>query len=260
MSKPATLVLKFLWYLKTKLAYLAITVIIVLLGWVFILIGCNRVNDVITSSLLFSVGASLIAAGIVVFLDMWREVARDNLLSQVVRVFVDAGLRDVYRKRDLDKYDDQMKDAKHSVDIAGYTLNAWYESYADLVVRKVQENPSFRVRILMVAPKSSFSKHRAGQEGKSPESITDSFERIRGKFADCRNIEIRVVDTWLTTMVFRIDNVMYVGPHLYERPSKGTLTMELDKGGWLFEEYEREFAKLWERGISVSETESSSKA
>ena len=148
-----------------------------------------------------------------------------------------------------------MKDVRHIVDIAGYTLNAWYESYADLVVNKARENADFRVRILMVGCDSAFSTHRATQEGMSQASTRDSFNRIKNKFAGCSNIEIRTIDACLTTMVFRIDDVMYVGPHLYKRPSKGTLTMELERSGWLFQEYEEEFSKLWEFGKPVLDGE-----
>jgi hypothetical protein len=100
----------------------------------------------------------------------------------------------------------------------------------------------------MVDPESPFSVHRAEQEGKSAASVKDSYERIRKTFAQCKGTELRIVDTWLTSMIFRIDDAMYVGPHLFERPSKSTLTFELDAMGWLFVEFEREFGRLWERG------------
>ena len=208
MSNLLPLVLKVCRYLKDKLIHLLITAVIFLSGWILIFIGCNSDRTVITSSILFSIGASLIASAIVFGLDIWREFARASFLSRTVSVFVDAGLHDIYRKRDLDKYDGQMKDARHVVDIAGYTLNAWYESYADLVVNKAGENADFHVRILMVSCDSPFSTHRANQEGMSQTSTRDSFNRIKNKFAGCSNIEIRTIDACLTTMVFRIDDVM----------------------------------------------------
>jgi hypothetical protein len=30
-------------------------------------------------------------------------------------------------------------------------------------------------------------------------------------------VEIRTIDSWLTTMYFRIDENMYVGPHFYKK-------------------------------------------
>ena len=173
-------------------------------------------------------------------------------MSQVLRVLVDAGIRDVYPKRDLDRYDLQMERAQHVIDVAGYTLNAWYESYADLVEQKSHENSELRIRILLVKPDSIFSIHRAKLEGKSEASVKDSFERIKGKFAACSNVEIRMIDSWLTTMFFRIDENMYVGPHFYGKPSKGTLTLELESSGWLFREFEAEFNRMWNENSTVA--------
>jgi hypothetical protein len=226
--------------------------IILLLGYLFILWGCASVNSAIRSSIYISIGASLIASGIVLFLDVWRVLARESVVSQVLRVLVDAGVHDVYPKRDLDRYDLQMARAQHVIDVAGYTLNAWYESYADLVVQKSQENRELRVRILLVKPDSVFSIHRAKLEGKSEASVKDSFERIRGKFAACSNVEIRMIDSCLTTMLFRIDENMYVGPHFYGKPSKGTVTLELGSSGWLFREFDAEFGRMWNGSTAVA--------
>jgi len=250
MSNGVALLCKTARYLKGRLVYLLVNFVIFLAGYVFILLGCNSVENTVKSSILFSIGASLIASAIVVFLDIWREIARENVLSQAFNIIVDAGVRGVHRKRDLDKYDQQMEAAQHVIDIAGYTLNAWYESYAELVLEKARQNPGLRLRILMVDPRSPFSVHRANQEGKSEASTEDSYERIRSAFAECKGAELRVVDTPMTSMIFRVDDVMYVGPHLFERPSKSTLTFELDVSGWLFSEFHGEFDRLWEHGRS----------
>jgi hypothetical protein len=143
MDKGVMLLYKMIRYLKSRLVYLLINLTIFLAGYVFILLGCNSVENTVKSSILFSIGASLIASAIVVFLDIWREIARENLLSQAFSIIVDGGIRGVHRKRDLDKYDDQMKGAQHVIDIAGYTLNAWYESYSELVLEKAKERPDY---------------------------------------------------------------------------------------------------------------------
>ena len=52
-------------------------------------------------------------------------------------------------------------------------------------------------------------------------------------------------------MIYRIDNVMYVGPYFYGKSSKSTNTIKLDKEGWLFQEYKVEFEHMWEAGEVV---------
>jgi len=46
-------------------------------------------------------------------------------------------------------------------------------------------------------------------------------------------------------MIYRIDDIIFIGPHLYKRGSTTTVTLEIDNRGWLFREYEKEFEKLW---------------
>jgi hypothetical protein len=53
-------------------------------------------------------------------------------------------------------------------------------------------------------------------------------------------------------MLFRIDDTMYVGPHFFGKPSKGTVTLELEKSGWLFKEFEAEFNRMWDASSAVA--------
>lgn len=49
-------------------------------------------------------------------------------------------------------------------------------------------------------------------------------------------------------MIYRIDDVMYVGPYFYKMNSKATNTFKLKKKGWLFEKYQEEFNNMWLKG------------
>jgi len=37
----------------------------------------------------------------------------------------------------------------------------------------------------------------------------------------------------------------FVGPHFYKKQSKATLTMELKKNKWMYDEYQKEFDRMW---------------
>lgn len=66
------------------------------------------------------------------------------------------------------------------------------------------------------------------------------------------SVQMKLLASPLTTMIFRVDDKMFVGPHFYRKPSKATVTLELDKSGWFFGEYDREFSRLWDAANDVS--------
>lgn len=238
--------MKILKFFRDQIIYLLGNIVLFLLAFLFIFKGYNPNNTDQKNAVYLAIGTSLIAAGIVALLELWKDLSRNKMLERIKNVILDGGINYVFPKRDLDKYDHLMKNLKSRLDITGYSLNAFYESYADLLVEKNKEIPSMTVRMLVVNPESNVSKHRAELEGKSSKSVKDSVNRLKQKFGDVSNIKIRQINSPLTTMIFRIDETMFVGPHFYKKPSKSTLTIELVKDGWLYQEYEKEFEKLWQ--------------
>jgi len=227
------------------LLYFFVNLIIFCVGYIFILKGCSQDNNAQVNVVYISIGTSLIASGIVMFLELFREILKGQLFKRIYNIIFEGGLEFLYEKRDLDKYDSLMKNIKKKVDITGYTLNAFYESYSDLIIEKVKANPGIIIRIILVNPDSEFSKNRAKLENRKHESFKDSVERIKSSFHGYTNIKLRQIDSPLSTMIFRIDDIIFAGPHLHKKTSKSTLTMELNKKGWLFAEYEMEFERLW---------------
>jgi hypothetical protein len=232
-------------------AYVLVNVLIFFFAFLFIFKGYHHGDTGQRDALYLSIGSSLIAAGIVTVVDLWKELWRSKLLEKVSNIVFDAGIEHVYFKRDLDRYDDLMNKLSDRLDITGYTLNAFYESYADLLVEKLNTQPSLNVRILIVNPESDFARNRAKLEGKLRVSFRDSVERLKSRFASFDNVKLRQLDSPLSTMIFRIDNVMFAGPHFHKKPSKSTLTLELNHAGRLFDEYDKEFTRLWDSSIAV---------
>jgi len=242
---------KILKFFRDQIVYLLINLVIFLFAFLFIFIGYNPDNTDRKNAIYLAIGTSLIAAGIVGVFEFWKELSKNKMLEKINNVILEGGLDYIFRKRDLDKYDYLMRNLSSKLDITGYSLNAFYESYVDLIVEKVRQIPSINIRILVVSPESEFSKHRATLEGKSYESVKNSIDRLKKKFRSFKNINIKQINTPLTTMIFKIDNVMFVGPHFYKKPSKSTLTIELNRDGWLYEEFEKEFEKLWRDGTEL---------
>jgi len=243
--------MKILKFFRDQLIYLSINIVLFSLAFIFICKGYNPNNTDQKNAIYLAIGTSLIAAGIVALLELWKDLSKNKMLERINNIILDGGLDQVFPKRDLDKYDHLMNNLSSKLDITGYSLNAFYESYVDLIVEKVRQIPSINIRILVVSPESEFSKHRATLEGKSYESVKNSIDRLKKKFSSFENINIKQINTPLTTMIFKIDNVMFVGPHFYKKPSKSTLTIELNRDGWLYEEFEKEFEKLWRDGTEL---------
>ncbi|MBL7095586.1 hypothetical protein ISS22_16655 [candidate division KSB1 bacterium] len=231
-----------------KSLYLSINLLIFLAGYIFILKGYSNESQEFSKkgAILISIGTSLIAAGIVVFLDLWKEISKDRIFDKIKSLIIQGGLNKVYPKRDLDKYDDLMFNLKNNLDITGYSLVAFYDSYCELLITKVVKHNLLKIRILVVDPDSEFSKHRAVIEGNMPDIYKNNINRMIEKFSKYSNIQIKIISSPLTTMIFRIDNTIFVGPHFYKKSSKSTLTFEINKNGWIFDEYMYEFERMWE--------------
>lgn len=235
-------------YLKQKSLYLAINILIFLVGYIFISRGiCINKTSALTASIYISFGASLLASALIILLDLWKEFSKDKIFDKITNIIVEGGVVKIYKKRDIDKYDKLIQKLENNLDICGYSLNAFYESYYDILKLKIRKNKSLQVRILFVNPKTEFSKHRAALEGHTIEGVYEnSFQRLLDGFKECSdNVNIKIIDAPLTTMIFRLDNTMFIGPHLHRKTSKSTVTYELDSKGWLYEEYLNEFNTMW---------------
>lgn len=243
--------MKLLSYLSKNMKSLLFCVIFFCLAFIFIGIGYSGQDGIDRKSIYLSIGTSLMVAGIVTAFNQLKELAQSKIIKSIKNIIFDAGVEHIFPKRDLDKYDELMHNLSESLDIAGYTLNAFYESYSEILLERVSSNPNLCVRILVVDPESSFSKNRAEQEGKGIGSIQDSINRLKAGFGSISNIECRKIKAPLTTMLFRIDKTLFVGPHLHKKPSKATLTMELNEVGWLYDIYRKEFEDLWSDGKTL---------
>ena len=231
--------------------YFLINILIFCFGYISILESFRRSQEGAPNIILISIGTSLLASGIVMLLEAMREYLKESLFSKIKKIIYEGGLEALFKKRDLDRYDILMEKLSKKLDITGYTLNSFFDSYSDLLSNKAVNFPNLNIRILLVDPQSPFSEVRALIENRSKESFADSVDRIKTFVEKYKCIEMRLLSAPLSTMIFRIDDNMFVGPQFHKKTSKSTLTIELNKKGWLFEEYEDEFNRLWEDAKEV---------
>lgn len=236
---------------KKKLSYILINISALLLG------VCGALGSFWFEGnlalFLMSIGTALIAGALIAFLEIWRFASTNVIYAEIDDLVLDAGIERVYRKRDLDEYDALVKKAQ-SIDITGYSLRAFSQSYQDIIINSLSKNENFLLRMIVVSPDSEFSKNKEELEhnGMCRDVFRSSCEDLFAAFKGIPRVEIRVIDCALSTMIYRIDDVMYVGPQFVKEASKASFTMRIKRGGWVFSEYQEEFNKLWALGDDVT--------
>lgn len=211
---------------------------------VVLLIGCLLIG--LGSPVTLAVGTSLVASGIVGLLEiLHRYLVGEE--SHIVGLAEEAGLIGLYNRRDLERYHHLMANATDAIDICGYSLRSFFDSFRDVLLAKANEIPSFRARILLVDPSIKVSKAREKAEQVAHGTFQTAMQTLASTFANCTNIEIRLLSEPLTTMVFRIDDTMFIGPQFNSVPSRAAPTFEVvsTRNSWLFKTYAREFDELW---------------
>lgn len=87
-----------------------------------------------------------------------------------------------------------------------------------------------------------------GETIKAPQEklieYVDEINKIVAAKGEGANIQLKYYKSTPTTMIFRIDDVMFVGPYLHKRVSRNTCTFKLERGE-LYSQYEDHFEKLW---------------
>lgn len=225
------------------------TILLLVFGIILVWWGIDVHEQIVKNTVLLSIGTSLVAGGIVAILDLFRIASQEQVYNNIDNLIIKAGIDNVYEKRDLDEYDSLIKNARNSIDVLGYSLRAFYQSYKEILLEKSSKHPNFTVRILLIEPDSMSSRYRENNEdGKVTGIYKKSIDVIKEGFANCPNIKIRTIDIPIGNMIYRIDDTMYVGPYFYKRNSKSTHTIKLNKNGWLYEEYQQEFDKMWKDG------------
>ncbi len=205
----------------------------------------NYLKEGFFKVVVISISTSLTASAVIYFVDLFRSSAAKETNEKYFKIITQAGLIDIFQRRDLEIYHRLMNNIDRELDIVGYSLGSFYDSFNTLLLEKCNTNKKLSVRILIVDPASVFSKHREKLENNPEQMFKGQVQKILGKLKH-ENIKIRFISIPICNMVFRIDDDMFVGPHFYKQTSKSTLTIQLSKHGWLFDKYKTEFDQIWD--------------
>ncbi len=231
---------------KTKIIVL-INIIILLLG-ISLTIYAYFKND----SIILNIGAGLITSGIVAIfyliyphLDMEKDYLR----------FRKMGLIDIYQRRNLSQeYSELLETAEKKIEVLGLGLDHFREDNGAVI--KYKALAGVVVRMLVVKPGSQISSIRSYQENDlHGETIEIPLEKLKqyvisvNQEIDNLNrgtkIQMKFYDAVPSTMIFRIDDIMFFGPYLHKISSRNTITYKVEENSEIFKQYEKHFNDLW---------------
>lgn len=239
----------FKYIIYKKKTYLIGIIISLLIGIIVLMWGRSVESDSFVSTLLISIGTSIVAGVIVTFIDVLSKSFQDYMFVDINNIIDKAGISKIFFKRDLDEYDELIKGLSDSIDISGYSLRSFYQSYGDILIEKVSKNKKIKIRMLLVDPSTIFSQDMEELENGVPGDIyRSSINTMYQKFKGHTGIQIRTIKHSMGHMTYRIDDVMYVGPFFHEKSSKSTHTIKLKKGE-LFTSYQKDFDRMWDEAI-----------
>ena len=232
-------------YISTKQkGVVIIQVFLLLIGLLLMSIFYNKLDHWYGTTA-FSIGTTFSAGAIVSFIDLVRntlELLADSNITQIL----DCGITGVYDHRDIEEYYELVKKSK-KIDICGYSLRGFMQSHKNTIL-KLAKHKDFKMRIVLVNPDSYISINRAVLEGEVEGEYKGQCKNVIETFQDHPNIEVYYVDFALSTMIFRIDDVMYIGPHFVKSASKSSFTMKLEKDKWGYSEFQSEFEEMCKKG------------
>ncbi|WRQ32332.1 hypothetical protein U5907_07030 [Bacteroidales bacterium MB20-C3-3] len=194
--------------------------------------------------LLISIGTSIIASSIVVYLSS-KYLFKQNKIKEIIEKW---GLSGIYRTRaEMNlSCNDQLNVAKCNIDIIAFGLKGFRETQTDLVLSKVKSG--INIRIITINPNSSLLTHREKDEGEVVGQIKNTILQLDKWVFDLKkygNVKIKYYDTLPFDFYFRIDNKIYVGPYLYGQSSQQTISYEFSINSQGFDYYISYFEKLW---------------
>lgn len=223
-----------------------VNIVIAILGFVIMLLGALLFHKPRLSTVLISVGASMVASAIVAFLSSVyiRQYRHAKELTEYW------GLSSIEDKRAIMNYRIAriMNDTKLNYDLIAFGLKSLREGNPQGVSALLQRGA--KIRIITVDPNTKALEERDIEENEIVGHTADTIrqlikwvENLSGQYPN--QCEIRLARFLPTEYYCREDNYIYVGPYQHGKNSQQTITTEFKKGGQGFEYYEQYFEKLW---------------
>lgn len=231
-----------------KINGLLVNILVFCIGFIMTLISVIFNSIGVLSSFLLSVGTSLIASSIVVFITSFY-LLEQNRLKQIIE---DWGLDGIYRTRaEMNPYSNEMlKMENKKIDIIAFGLKSFRDSQGDLLRSKVREG--VKIRIITINPSSKFlaerercEKEKKGQIKKTINDLIEFIGELKKIEKDKGQVEIRVYDSLPLDFYFGYKNQVFTGPYMYDMGSQQTISYSYKAKSYGFKYFSEYFEKLW---------------
>ncbi len=226
-----------------------INIIVFGLGIILILIAMLSGNNENAVQICLSIGTSLIASSIVVFLSS-RYLVNQNKSTQIIQQWKMTGIFET--RADMNRSSNfYLEYNKNKLDIVAFGLKGFRDSKKEIIKEKI--NKRMMVRILTMSPNSEFLKEREKAEKEIEGQIKNTIIQL-GRWVENLQkdqlyegqVQIKYYDSIPIDFYFGLDDVVFVGPYMYGIQSQQTISYEFKKGGAGFNYYNEYFNKLWD--------------
>lgn len=221
--------------------------IILFLGIILVLLGIIFLKSTVISTVLISVGSSLIASSVVSFITTYNMMIRIKQ-NEITEKW---GLECITENRGLMNaiINDCFKKKVSQIDIIAYGLKSFRESKDSTIRNQLIKGMS--MRIITVKPDSPILNQKDDDENKMPGSTESSIIDLVTWVGEINetinaNIRLKCIDKLPTELYFRVDDMVFVGPYELLRESQQTVTYQYrcnTLGGNYYQQY---FEQLWE--------------
>lgn len=200
-------------------------------------------------TILFSVGCSLVATAIAVFISSYYLIK----LRKIEDIISNWGLDDIFTTRaemNLDSDTEFMK-TKNQVDIMAFGLESFRSSEAGRLL-KDKIAAGLKLRILTSDPSSPYLAVRDNEENKKAGSTSHAIElliewveELKSVAPNPQNVQIKLYNSLPQGFYWRQDDCVYIGPYLYGKISQQTISYKFKGNSQGFEYYKQYFEDLW---------------
>jgi hypothetical protein len=230
--------------------WLGIHLVLVLSG---MLCMTTEGEKIFGATLAQSLGSGLLATGIA-GMALYLYVRLSEQTQNRLEVLTDAGIISVFRHRSVrikGHYDERLRAAKR-IDLIGLGLSSFREDYA----REFAEwSRRANVRILVLDPDFPTKGHsladyrdveERGAKGKIRGDV-EAFQKAVDEDAEINRarFQVRRMRSIPAINLLRIDDEIFWGPYLMAERSRNTPTLLIQRGGFMFDDFERHFEETW---------------
>ena len=224
-----------------NLIVLAIGVILIFIG---MFIGLTKVFG----QAFLSIGTSLIASSIVVFVTT-RYLLEQNRINDLIEKW---GLNEIYETRAIMNKDSNkiLSMEKDKLDIIAFGLKSFRDSQGDLLKEKVHKG--LKIRIITMFPNSIFLEEREkceneakGQMKKTIIDLIGFVENLQKIQTNTNQVQIKVYNSLPLDFYFGFKSEIFIGPYMYNKGSQQTISYSYKANSLGFKYYSDYFDKLW---------------